>query len=46
MTPLRQDADRAAFLQLLMDFLREILASQLGLNHQENYHEFCRQVQR
>eukprot|EP00611_Tribonema_gayanum_P000066 TRINITY_DN1003_c0_g1_i5.p1 TRINITY_DN1003_c0_g1~~TRINITY_DN1003_c0_g1_i5.p1 ORF type:complete len:1118 (+),score=547.47 TRINITY_DN1003_c0_g1_i5:341-3694(+) len=41
-----KDADRAAFLQLLMDFLRDILSTQQGLQHQENYHEFCRQLGR
>lgn len=39
-----KDADRAAFLQQLMDFLRDILRTQRGLQHGDNYHEFCRQV--
>ena len=39
-----KELDRAQYLQRLMDFLREVLSSQKGLQHQENYHEFCRQV--
>lgn len=41
-----KEEDRSRFLQLLMDFLREVLGNQIGLQHQENYHEFCRQLGR
>jgi len=41
-----RDSDRATYLQSLMDFLRDILSTQQGLQHQENYHEFCRQLGR
>mmetsp|Transcript_32480 Transcript_32480/g.37607 ORF Transcript_32480/g.37607 Transcript_32480/m.37607 type:complete len:1135 (+) Transcript_32480:435-3839(+) len=36
------DKDRAAFLGRLMGGIRELLSNQTGLQHQENYHEFCR----
>lgn len=36
------DKDREAFLERLMTGIRELLSNQTGLQHQENYHEFCR----
>lgn len=36
------DKERAQFLQQLVTAIREILQTEQGLNHQENYHEFCR----
>jgi len=36
------DKDRAAFLGRLMSGIREILSNKTGLQHQGNYHEFCR----
>ena len=36
------DKDRAAFLSLLINGIREMLSKQTGLMHQENYHQFCR----
>jgi exportin-7 len=36
------DKDRAAFLGLLITGIREMLAKQTGLQHQDNYHQFCR----
>jgi len=36
------DKDRAAFLGLLINGIRELLKNQTGLAHQENYHQFCR----
>ncbi|KAL3918381.1 MAG: hypothetical protein SGILL_004261 [Bacillariaceae sp.] len=36
------DKDRAAFLGRLITGIREMLSKQTGLQHQENYHQFCR----
>lgn len=36
------EGDRARFLNQIMRGIRDILASRNGLNHEENYHEFCR----
>jgi exportin-7 len=36
------DKDRAAFLGRLISGIREMLAKRTGLQHQENYHQFCR----
>mmetsp|Transcript_20342 Transcript_20342/g.38262 ORF Transcript_20342/g.38262 Transcript_20342/m.38262 type:complete len:1118 (-) Transcript_20342:416-3769(-) len=36
------DKDRAAFLGRLMAGIRELLSNQTGLQHQDNYHQFCR----
>jgi len=36
------DKDRALFLGRLMDGIRELLSNQTGLQHQDNYHQFCR----
>ena len=36
------DKDRAAFLGRLVDGIRELLKNQTGLQHQDNYHQFCR----
>ena len=36
------DKDRAAFLGRLMAGIREMLVKETGLQHQENYHQFCR----
>lgn len=36
------DKDRAAFLGLLIGGIRELLSKQTGLQHQDNYHQFCR----
>mmetsp|Transcript_50614 Transcript_50614/g.98983 ORF Transcript_50614/g.98983 Transcript_50614/m.98983 type:complete len:1106 (+) Transcript_50614:331-3648(+) len=36
------DKDRAAFLETIMRSIREIMSSRAGLQHQENYHQFCR----
>jgi len=36
------DKDRAAFLGRLMTGIRELLSNQTGLQHQDNYHQFCR----
>ena len=36
------DKDRAAFLGRLITGIREMLAKQTGLQHQDNYHQFCR----
>lgn len=33
---------RLAFLSALVNLTRKILQTQQGLNHQDNYHEFCR----
>uniref|UniRef100_A0A7R9U4R6 Importin N-terminal domain-containing protein n=1 Tax=Pinguiococcus pyrenoidosus TaxID=172671 RepID=A0A7R9U4R6_9STRA len=33
---------RSAFLALLISNARDILANQIGLQHQQNYHHFCR----
>lgn len=36
------DKDRAAFLSRLIGGIREMLKNRTGLNHQDNYHQFCR----
>lgn len=36
------DKDRAAFLGRLMTGIRELLKNQTGLQHMDNYHQFCR----
>jgi len=36
------DKDRAEFLGRLMGGIRELLSNQTGLQHQDNYHQFCR----
>ena len=36
------DKDRGAFLARLITGIRELLAAQTGLQHQDNYHQFCR----
>ncbi len=36
------DKDRAAFLGRLITGIREMLSKQTGLQHQDNYHQFCR----
>mmetsp|Transcript_15809 Transcript_15809/g.23277 ORF Transcript_15809/g.23277 Transcript_15809/m.23277 type:complete len:1121 (-) Transcript_15809:142-3504(-) len=36
------DKDRAAFLGRLIGGIRELLKNQTGLQHQGNYHQFCR----
>ncbi len=36
------DKDRAAFLARLINGIREMLKNQTGLQHQDNYHQFCR----
>lgn len=36
------DKDRAEFLGRLMTGIRELLKNQTGLQHQDNYHQFCR----
>jgi exportin-7 len=36
------DKERAAFLSRLIDGIRKLLLNRTGLNHQDNYHEFCR----
>ena len=36
------DKDRGAFLGRLIDGIREMMAKQAGLQHQDNYHQFCR----
>eukprot|EP00586_Coscinodiscus_wailesii_P002586 CAMPEP_0172484254 /NCGR_PEP_ID=MMETSP1066-20121228/11629_1 /TAXON_ID=671091 /ORGANISM="Coscinodiscus wailesii, Strain CCMP2513" /LENGTH=1123 /DNA_ID=CAMNT_0013248627 /DNA_START=273 /DNA_END=3644 /DNA_ORIENTATION=+ len=36
------DKDRAAFLGRLMGGIRELLTNRTGLQHQDNYHQFCR----
>lgn len=36
------DKDRSMFLEQLMGGVRNILKNQLGLNHPQNHHEFCR----
>ena len=38
----RSEKERTEFLGTLMEAIREILSSDLGLAAQENYHEFCR----
>jgi exportin-7 len=35
------DKDRAAFLGRLITGIREMLSKQTGLQHQDNYHQFC-----
>lgn len=41
-----KEVDRGAYLQQLMNFIREILKNNQGLHHQDNYHQFCRQLGR
>lgn len=41
-----KETDRGAYLQQLMNFIREILQTNQGLHHQDNYHQFCRQLGR
>mmetsp|Transcript_44324 Transcript_44324/g.106777 ORF Transcript_44324/g.106777 Transcript_44324/m.106777 type:complete len:1120 (+) Transcript_44324:370-3729(+) len=36
------DKDRGAFLARLINGIREMLSKQTGLQHQDNYHQFCR----
>jgi exportin-7 len=36
------DKDRAAFLGRLISGIREVLSQRTGLQHQDNYHQFCR----
>ena len=36
------DKEREAFLGRVMTGIRELLKNQTGLQHQENYHQFCR----
>eukprot|EP00934_Nitzschia_sp_Nitz4_P008361 Nitzschia sp. Nitz4//scaffold85_size83877//26190//29710//NITZ4_005223-RA/size83877-augustus-gene-0.148-mRNA-1//1//CDS//3329559119//8351//frame0 len=36
------EKDRAAFLGRLINGIREMLSKQTGLQHQDNYHQFCR----
>jgi exportin-7 len=36
------DKERAAFLGRLVDGIREMLSKRTGLQHQDNYHQFCR----
>jgi exportin-7 len=36
------DKDRAAFLGHLIGGIREMLTNRTGLQHQDNYHQFCR----
>lgn len=36
------DKDRAAFLGRLINGIRGMLSKQTGLQHQDNYHQFCR----
>lgn len=36
------DKERAAFLARLINGIREMLSNRTGLNHQDNYHQFCR----
>lgn len=36
------DKERAVFLQTLMTGIQSIMTSQKGLEHMDNYHEFCR----
>ncbi|KAL3796830.1 hypothetical protein ACHAW5_002516 [Stephanodiscus triporus] len=36
------DKDREAFLGRVMTGIRELLKNQTGLQHQDNYHQFCR----
>lgn len=38
----RTDKERSQFLGQMMTSVRDILHSQQGLQHKENYHEFCR----
>lgn len=41
-----KESDRGGYLQQLMNFIREILQTNQGLHHQDNYHQFCRQLGR
>mmetsp|Transcript_992 Transcript_992/g.1252 ORF Transcript_992/g.1252 Transcript_992/m.1252 type:complete len:1105 (-) Transcript_992:236-3550(-) len=36
------DKERGVFLQRMMAGIREVLRDRTGLQHQDNYHEFCR----
>lgn len=36
------ESERARFLNQMMRGIRDVLASRSGLQHEENYHEFCR----
>ena len=36
------DKDRAAFLGRLINGIREMMSKRTGLQHQDNYHQFCR----
>jgi exportin-7 len=36
------DKDRGAFLGRVMGGIRELLSKQIGFEHQDNYHQFCR----
>ena len=36
------DKDRAAFLGRLITGIREMMSNRTGLQHQDNYHQFCR----
>jgi len=36
------DKDRSAFLGRVMTGIRELLSKQIGFEHQDNYHQFCR----
>jgi exportin-7 len=36
------DKDRGAFLGRFIAHIRELLSNQTGLQHQDNYHQFCR----
>jgi exportin-7 len=36
------DKDRVAYLGRMINGIREMLSKQTGLQHQENYHQFCR----
>ena len=36
------DKDRGAFLGRVMGGIRELLSQQIGFEHQDNYHQFCR----
>ncbi|CAM9531901.1 unnamed protein product, partial [Laminaria digitata] len=41
-----KETDRGAYLQQLMNFIRDILQTNHGLHHPDNYHQFCRQLGR
>ena len=40
------DKSRAIFLGRLLSGIRELLSNQTGLQHQDNYHQFCRMLGR